>query len=227
MANYFIVQTASVPTVANGKLSIDKVYGGDVVSLDYKFISAGSTSAYSAGTAQISTATISGTITAGNVISFQLVQDMSAKNNNLADEYSALITHVCAAGDTVTTIAASIAAQVNALPFEITATSALGVATLTAVQPFNIFALAEVKDDGANLALATGTPGVAATGVKGTELVEREIPGAVSGTNYGVASVTYKGDDFVFYFESDTDRAAVDGLLNASSGTFDAYIAVI
>jgi len=127
----------------------------------------------------------------------------------------------------VTTIAASIAAQVNALPFEITATSALGVATLTAVQPFNIFALAEVKDDGANLALATGTPGVAATGVKGTELVEREIPGAVSGTNYGVASVTYKGDDFVFYFESDTDRAAVDGLLNASSGTFDAYIAVI
>lgn len=226
--NSFVVIANSVPTIANGDLNIVGLYGGGKSSFDYKFIEKGSyAQVYSAGTAQVSTVTVSGTLTAGNTISFSLAQDLSDLNNNLPDEYSQIISYTFKAGDTVTSVAAAIAVMVNTLPFEIVATSAAGVVTLTATLPYAVFAIAEVLDQGANMAVATTTPGVAKTGATGDELIAQQITGAVSGTNYGESLIKYKGQDYVFYFTTAGNVSTLITILQAGTGTFNNYVAVI
>lgn len=212
--------------LSDSVLTVAGVYGGDV-KFNWNAINKVNFTAYSAGTPQVSTATIASTLTAGNVISFQLVQDLKKKNNVLPDEYLALISHTISATDTVTTIAASIVAQVNALPFEIVATNSAGVVTLTATAPYNVFTYAEVKDDGANLTLATGTAGVAPLGVTGAELVAMEVEGAVAGSNYDVFEFFYAapfiGDNIVadgnqkivLYVESTVSTTDLENSLKA------------
>lgn len=212
--------------LSDGVLTVAGVYGGDV-KFNWNAINKVNFTAYSAGTAQVSTATIASTLTAGNVISFQLVQDLKAKNNVLADEYSAVITHIVSATDTTSTIAASIAAQVNALPFEIVATVSSNVATLTATAPYTIFTYAEVKDDGGNLTLADTTSGVAPLGITGANLVAMEVEGAVAGSNYDVFEFFYAapfiGDNIIadgnqkisLYVESTVSTTDLENSLKA------------
>lgn len=228
--NSFVVTASSVPTIANGNLNIVGLFGGGKSAFDYKFIEKGSFAvAYAAGTAQVSTVTVSGTLTAGNTFSFSLAQDLSNLNNNLPDEYSQIISYTFKAGDTVTTVAAALAVMVNTLPFEIVATSLAGVLTLTATLPYSVFAIAEVLDQGANIVVATGTPGAAKTGKTGVELIAQEITGAVSGTNYGEALIKYKGLDYMFYFTTAGNVATLLDILQAdlAGSTFNQYIAVI
>lgn len=192
MKNY-IVQSGATLTgaMADGVLNIAGTFGSPVKLL-WSNIKKAEYVAYSAGTAQISTVTISGTLTAGNVISLQISQDLSKAANTVGPrEKVAIITHVINATDTVTSIAASIVAQVNNQPLEIVATNSSGVVTLTATLPYAIFSVAEVKDDGANSALATGTPGVKPTGFTGAELVAMEIPGASASSNYAIFKFIY------------------------------------
>jgi len=228
--NSFIVIASQTPTIAKGDLSIVGLYGGGKSTFDYKSIEKGSYAlAYAAGTAQVSTATISGTLTVDNTISFALAQDISGLNNNLPDEYSQIISYTFKAGDTATSVAAAIAVMVNQLPFEIVATSAAGVVTLTATLPYSTFAIAEVLDQGANLAVATTTTGVTKTGKTGDELIAQEVTGAVSGVNYGEALIKYKGLDYMYYFTTLADINTLIDILQAdlSGSTFDDYIAVI
>ena len=228
--NSFVVNASSTPTIANGNLSVIGLYNGGKVTFDYKFIEKGSTAvAYSAGTAQVSTVTVSGTLTAGNTFSFSLAQDLSKLNNNLPDEYSQIISYGIKSGDTVTSIAATLATMVNNLPFEIVATSAAGVLTLTATLPYATFAISEVLDQGANIVVATGTAGVAPTGKKGDELIAMEVSGAVSGTNYGEALIKFKGEDYRFYFTTAANVATLIDILQAdlAGSTFNQYVAVM
>ena len=228
--NSFVVNASSVPTIAIGNLNIVGLFGGGKSAFDYKFIEKGSFAVvYAAGTAQVSTVTVSGTLTAGNTFSFSLAQDLSNLNNNLPDEYSQIISYTFKAGDTVTTVAAALAVMVNTLPFEIVATSLAGVLTLTATLPYSVFAIAEVLDQGANIVIATGTAGVAKTGKTGNELIAQEITGAVSGTNYGEALIKYKGLDYMFYFTTANNVATLLDILQAdlAGSTFNQYIAVI
>ena len=198
MKNY-IVQTGATLTgaLADGVLNIAGTYGSPV-SLLWSNIKKAEYVAYGAGTAQVSTVTISGTLTAGNVVSVQISQDLSKANTVGPREKVAIITHVINAADTVTSIAESIVAQVNNQPLEVVATNSAGVVTLTATLPYAKFSLAEVKDDGSNSALATGTAGVMPTGITGAELVSMEIPGASASANYSVFKFIYafpKSDD--------------------------------
>lgn len=228
----FIVQSGATLTgaLSDGVLTIAGVYGGDV-KLNYNGIKKASLAAYSAGTAQVSLVTISGTLTAGNVVSFQLVQDLGGKNDALTDVLSQIVSHTITATDTVTTVAASLKNQVNALPFEIVATNSSGVLTLTATAPYTVFSIAEVKDDGGNQAIATTgagtTAGVAPTGVTGADLVAFEITGAVAGSNYDILemayeevrtadSIIYGGTDVVkFYIESSVSTTDLENSLKA------------
>jgi len=224
----FIVQSGATLTggLSDGVLTIAGVYGGDV-KLNYNGIKKASLAAYSAGTAQVSTVTISGTLTAGNVVSFQLVQDLGGKNDALTDVLSQIVSHTITGADTVTTVAASLKNQVNALPFEIVATNSSGVLTLTATAPYTIFSIAEVKDDGGNQAIATGTAGVAPVGVTGADLVAFDITGAVAGSNYDILemayedvrtadSIIYGGTDVIkFYIESTVSTTDLENSLKA------------
>ena len=108
MKNY-IVQSGTTLTgaLADGVLEIGGVYGGDI-ELNYNGIKKANLAAYSAGTAQISTVTISGSLTAGDVISFQLVQDLGDKNDALTDVITQIVAHTVTSTDTVTTIATSL-----------------------------------------------------------------------------------------------------------------------
>ena len=227
MKNYIVQSGATLTgTLADGVLQVGGVYGGDI-ELNYNGIKKASLAAYSAGTAQVSTVTISGSLTAGDVISFQLVQDLGEKNDALTDVISQVIAHTVSSVDTVTTIATSLKDAVNNLPFEIVATSAAGVVTLTATSPYNVFSIAEVKDDGANQAIATGTPGVAGAGIKGADLVAFKIEGAVSGSNYDILEMAYEevrtGDSIIYggtdlvkvYIESTVSTTDLENSLKA------------
>jgi hypothetical protein len=191
MKNY-IVQAGATLTgaVSDGVLNIAGTYGSPV-SLLWSNIKKAEYVAYGAGTAQVSTATVSGTLTPGNIISLQISQDLTKANTVGPREKVAIITHVISATDTVTTIAESIVSQVNNQPLEIVATNSAGVVTLTATLPYAIFSVSEVKDQGANVALATGTPGVKPTGFTGAELVAMEIPGAAASSNYAIFKFVY------------------------------------
>ena len=202
MKNY-IVQTGATLTgaLADGVLNIAGTYGSPV-SLLWSNIKKAEYVAYGAGTAQVSTVTISGTLTAGNVISLQISQDLTKANSVGPREKVAIITHVIGAADTVTTIAASIVAQVNNQPLEVVASNASGVITLTATLPYATFSVSEVKDDGANAAITltggSNVTGVKPTGFTGAELVAMEIAGASATANYSVFKFIYafpKSDD--------------------------------
>ena len=230
MKNY-IVQAGATLTgaLADGKLKVSGVYGGPI-EFDYNGIKKASLAAYSAGSAQVSTATISGTLTAGNVVSFQLSQDLGEKNDALPDVLSQVISHTISSTDTVTTVATSIKNAVNQLPFEIVATNLAGVITLTATSPFNVFSISEVKDDGANLAIST-VAGSANLGITGANLVGLGVTGAVSGSNYDVLEMVYEdirtGDSIVYagtdlvkiYIESTVATTSVEAALKATSIT--------
>lgn len=231
MKNYIVQSGATLTgTLADGKLKVAGIYGGDV-EFDYNGIKKASLTAYSAGTAQVSTVTISGTLTAGNVVSLQLVQDLGEKNDALTDVLSQVISHTISSTDTVTTIATSIKDAINQLPFEIVATSAAGVVTLTATSPYNVFSIAEIKDDGANQAIATGTPGVAPAGITGANLIGLGIQGAVTASNYDVLefayedirtgdSIIYAGTDLVkIYIESTVATTSIEAALKATAIT--------
>jgi hypothetical protein len=198
MKNYIVQPGATLTgAVSDGVLSIAGTFGSPV-SLLWSNIKKAEYVAYGAGTAQVSTVTIAGTLTPGNIVSLQISQDLTKANTVGPREKVAIITHVINAADTVTSIAASIVAQVNNQPLEIVATNASGVVTLTANLPYALFSVSEVKDDGSNVALATGTPGVKPTGFTGAELVSLEIPGAVASANYAIFKFIYatpKADD--------------------------------
>jgi len=223
-----IVKSGTTLTGAlnDGVIKIAGVFGGDV-ELDYNGIKKADLAAYSAGTAQVSTVTYASSLTAGDKVSFQLVQDLGDKNDALTDVYTQVIEHTITATDTVTTIATSIKDQVNDLPFEIVATSAAGVVTLTATAPYTIFNIAEVKDDGGNQAIATTTTGVAPAGITGTDLVAMGVEGAVSGSNYDILELIYEdprpGDSIIangtqvitLYIDSGVSTADLENSLKA------------
>jgi len=216
----FIVQSGATLTgaLSDGVLTIAGVYGGPI-ELNYNGIKKASLVAYSAGTAQVSTSTISGTLTAGNVVSFQLVQDLGGKNDALTDVLSQVISHTITATDTVTTVAASLKNQVNALPFEIVATNSSGVLTLTATLPYAVFSIAEVKDDGGNQVIATGTAGVAPAGVTGADLVAYEITGAVAGSNYDILEMAYEDvrtADSIIYGGTDVIKMYIESTVSTT-----------
>ncbi len=213
MKNY-IVQTGATLTgaLADGVLNIAGTYGSPV-SLLWSNIKKAEYVAYGAGTAQVSTVTISGTLTPGNVVSLQISQDLSKANTVGPREKVAIITHVINAADTVTSIAESIVAQVNNQPLEVVATNSAGVVTLTATLPYAKFSLAEVKDDGANSALATGTAGVMPTGFTGAELVAMEIAGASASANYSVFK-------FIYAFPKSDDK-----IVNETTEVLNLYVA--
>lgn len=195
MKNY-IVQAGATLTgaMADGVLNIAGSYGSDVKLL-WSNIKKAEYVAYGAGTAQVSKVTIASTLTPGNIVSLQISQDVSKANTVGPREKVAIITHVINAADTVTTIAASLVAQVNNQPLEVVATNSSGVITLTATLPYALFSVAKVKDDGSNATIAlTGggtTAGVKPTGFTGAELVALEIPGAVASSNYGIFKFIY------------------------------------
>jgi len=202
MKNY-IVQTGATltGTLSDSVLTIGGTAGGDVKLL-WNNIKKAEYVAYGAGTAQVSTVTVSSTLTAGNVISLQVSQDMSKGNMVGPREKVCIISHIISATDTVTSIAQSIVAQVNNHPIEVVATNASGVVTLTATLPYAIFSVNEVQDPGANVAI-TLTGGSNVTGVKpsgftGAELVASEIVNASASANYSIFRFIYsfpKNDD--------------------------------
>lgn len=227
MKNLIVKSGATLTgALTDGVIKIAGVFGGDV-ELDYNGIKKANLAAYSAGTAQVSTVTYASSLTAGDKVSFQLVQDLGDKNDALTDVYTQVIEHTITATDTVTTIATSIKDQVNDLPFEIVATSSAGVVTLTATAPYNIFNIAEVKDDGGNQAIATTTPGVAPAGITGTKLVAMAVEGAVAGSNYDILELIYEdprpGDSIIangtqvitLYIESTVSTVDLEASLKA------------
>ena len=227
MKNLIVKSDATLTgALTDGVIKIAGVFGGDV-ELDYNGIKKANLAAYSAGTAQVSTVTYASSLTAGDKVSFQLVQDLSDKNDALTDVYTQVIEHTITATDTVTTIATSIKDQVNDLPFEIVATSSAGVVTLTATAPYTIFNIAEVKDDGGNQAIATTTTGVGPAGITGTNLVAMAVEGAVAGSNYDILELIYEdprpGDSIIangtqvitLYIESTVSTADLENSLKA------------
>jgi len=227
MKNLIVKSGAALTGALNdGVLKIAGVFGGDV-ELDYNGIKKANLAAYSAGTPQVSTVTYASSLTAGDKVSFQLVQDLGDKNDALTDVYTQVIEHTITATDTVTTIATSIKDHVNDLPFEIVATSLAGVVTLTATAPYTIFNIAEVKDDGGNQAIATTTPGAAPAGITGANLVAMAVEGAVSGSNYDILELIYEdprpGDSIIangtqvitLYIDSGVNTADLENSLKA------------
>jgi hypothetical protein len=223
MKNY-IVQTGATLTGAlnDGVLTIGGTAGGDVKLL-WTNIKKAEYVAYGAGTAQVSTVTVSGTLTAGNVISLQLSQDMSKGNLVGPREKVCIITHVINATDTVTSVAQSIVAQVNNHVLEVVASNASGVVTLTATLPYAIFSVNEVQDPGANVAI-TLTGGSNVTGVKpsgftGAELVASEIVNASASANYGIFRFIYsfpKNDDKIVAETSEVVNLYVASTVSAT-----------
>ena len=124
--------TASNPSLANGIITLPGVYDANLgttktVTLDYNGIKKVKFAEGAAATAGVVTVVVSGTLTAGNSLSFSLAQDISALNNNLPDVYNSLIQYTIKTGDTATTVGDAIALMVNNLPFEATAVPVLGV----------------------------------------------------------------------------------------------------
>ena len=219
MKNYIVKSGATLTgAMADGVLNIAGTFGSDVKLL-WSNIKKAEYVAYGAGTAQVSTATVSGTLTAGNIISLQISQDMTKANTVGPREKVCIVTHVINATDTVTSIAESIVAQVNNHPIEVVATNSAGVVTLTATLPYAIFNVSEVKDQGANVALATSTAGVKPTGFTGAELVAMEIPGAAASSNYGIFKFIYatpKVDDKIVAEHSEVLNLYVESTVSVT-----------
>lgn len=199
MANYYyLVQetfTSANPSLAAGVIALPGVYDANIGTtktayLEYNAIKKASVASFATATASVVTATVSGTIAAGNTLSFQLTQDLSALNNNLPDTYSALISYTCKVGDTATTVGNALALMINAMPFEATAVNVTGTVTITASTAHPIMNGAEVQDDGANLAVSTSL-GAKAVG-QGDDLIAAGIVEAVSGQEYDVYTLYVK-----------------------------------
>lgn len=188
--------TASNPSLANGVISLPGVFDANsgttkTVTLDYNGVKKVKFGEGAAATLGVVTAVVSGTLTAGNIFSFQLVQDISALSNNLPDTYSSLISYTIKSGDTATTVGDVIASMINTLPFEATAANSSGTVTITATAANPSIIGAEISDQGANLAITNTTPGVDGIGV-GADLVALGVAEAVSGQSYDVYNVTFK-----------------------------------
>ena len=84
MKNLIVKSGATLTgALTDGVIKIAGVFGGDV-ELDYNGIKKANLAAYSAGTAQVSTVTYASSLTAGDKVSFQLVQDLVDKNDALS-----------------------------------------------------------------------------------------------------------------------------------------------
>jgi hypothetical protein len=190
------VGTASNPSLANGLISLPGVFDANLnttktVVLEYNAIKKVKFAEGAAATAGVVTVVVSGTLTAGNSLSFSLSQDISALNNNLPDVYNALIQYTIKTGDTATTVGDAIALMVNNLPFEATAVNTTGTVVITATTANPSIIGAEIQDQGANIALTNTTAGVKAIGA-GADLIAAGIPEAVTGQSYDVYVITYK-----------------------------------
>jgi hypothetical protein len=221
--------TASNPSLANGLISLPGVFDANLnttktVVLEYNAIKKVKFAEGAAATAGVVTVVVSGTLTAGNSLSFSLAQDISALNNNLPDVYSALIQYTIKTGDTATTVGDAIALMVNNLPFEATAVNTTGTVVITATTANPSIIGAEIQDQGANIALTNTTPGVKAIGA-GADLIAAGIPEAVTGQSYDIYVVTYKtfkadGDVDSVSERMDTITLYIDETAGTTSGAY-------
>lgn len=220
---------ATDPTISGGKITIPLVYDANIgttrtVVLDYNAIKSVRFAEGAAATQGVVTVTVGGSLTAGNSFSFTLSQDISPLNNNLQDEYAQVFNYTIKTGDTATTVGAAIAAWVNNLPFEATASNSTGTVTITATAKCPVIVAAELVDQGANLTVANTTPGVRAIG-QGADLLEAGIVEAVSGQSYDVYTIIHK----VFKPQGSVDNVSerldtitlyVDETAGSTSGTY-------
>jgi len=199
MANlYNLVRSAwstTDPSLANGIISLPGVYDSNLgttktVALDYNAIKKAKLATGAAATAGVVTVVVSGTLTAGNSLSFSLAQDLSSLNNNLADVYNALIQYTIKTGDTATTVGDSLVTMISKLPFQATAVNTTGTVVITATTANPAIIGAEIQDQGANITVTNTTAGVKAIG-QGADLIAAGIPEAVSGSTYTIYTLTY------------------------------------
>lgn len=241
---------ATDPTISGGKITLPLVYDSNLgttrtVVIDYNAIKSVRFGEGATATAGVVTPVVSGSLTAGNTFSFSLSQDISPLNNNLPDEYSQVFTYTIRTGDTATSIGNAIAAWVNNLPFEATASNSSGTVTITATSQCPVIVGAELFDQGANLVVTNTTAGVKAIG-QGADLLAAGISEAVSGQSYDVYTITYKTfkpqgsvdnvserlDTIVLYVDetagstSGAYGTALNTILNGS-GTTAAYLDVM
>jgi hypothetical protein len=200
--------TGTNPSLANGLITLPGVFDSNLnttktVVLEYNAIKKVKFAEGAAATAGVVTVVVSGTLTAGNSLSFSLSQDISALNNNLPDVYNALIQYTIKTGDTATTVGDAIALMVNNLPFEATAVNTTGTVVITATTANPSIIGAEIQDQGANIALTNTTAGVKAIG-QGADLLAAGIPEAVTGQSYDIYVVTYK----TFKADGDVDSVS-------------------
>ena len=216
MANlYNLVRSAwstTDPSLANGLISLPGVFDANLnttktVTLEYNAIKKVKLATGAAATAGVVTVVVSGTLTAGNSLSFSLAQDLSSLNNNLPDVYSALIQYTIKTGDTATTVGDALVAMITKLPFQLTAVNTTGTVVITANTANPSIIGSEIQDQGANITVTNTTAGVKAIGA-GADLIAAGIPEAVSGSVYNVYTVTYKT------FKSDGDVDSVSERLD-------------
>jgi hypothetical protein len=227
--------TASDASLANGVISLPGVYDANsgttkTVTLDYNGVKKVKFGEGAAATQGVVTAVVSGTLTAGNIFSFQLVQDISSLNNNLPDTYSSLISYTIKSGDTATTVGDAIALMINNLPFEATAANSSGTVTITATAANPSIIGAEVSDQGANLAITNTTAGVKGIGV-GADLIALGIAEAVSGQSYDVYNVTFKTFKYTSADDvserSDLITLFIDETAGTTSGAYGTALSTI
>lgn len=228
--------TAANPSLANGLISLPGVFDSNLgttktVTLEYNAIKKVKFALGAGATAGVVTVVVSGTLTAGNSLSFSLAQDISALNNNLPDIYSSLIQYTIRTGDTATTVGNAIALMVNNMPFEATAVNTTGSVVITATAANPSIIGAEIQDQGANIVLTNTTPGVKAIGA-GADLIAAGIPEAVTGQSYDVYTTTYKtfksdGDVDNVSERSDTITLYIDKTSGVASGTYESTLSGI
>jgi hypothetical protein len=195
--NLVVRSTATTdPTISGGRITLPGVFDANLnatktVTLEYNAIKSVRFAEGAAATQGVVTPVVSGSITAGNIFSFQLVQDISALTGSLGDEYSQVFTYTLRTGDTATSVAQAIVAWVNSLPFEATATNSGGTVTITATAQCPVIIGAELVDQGGNLAVTNTTGGVRAIG-QGADMLAAGIAEAVTGQSYDVYTITYK-----------------------------------
>jgi hypothetical protein len=233
MANlYNLVRSAwstTDPSLANGIISLPGVFDSNLgttktVTLEYNAIKKAKLATGAAATAGVVTVVVSGTLTAGNSLSFSLSQDISALNNNLPDTYNALIQYTIKTGDTATTVGDALALMVNNLPFEATAVNTTGTVVITATTANPAIIGAEIQDQGANITVTNTTAGVKAIGA-GADLLAAGIPEAVTGSVYTLYVLTYKtfkpdGDVDSVSERSDTITLYIGSTAGTSSGAY-------
>jgi hypothetical protein len=194
-----------------------------------------------AAVAGVQTVTVTGPSVVGTDYSFQIIQQSGSEYRPVFISYESV------AGDTATTVATALTSVANAqlragnLALA-SATSALGVITLTATTSNPVF-LTEVLDAGAGTVVAITTAGSEAFG-QGTDLLAEGVIGIseqpVAGTSYDALFIPYgepveegntiKRDQaaylVVYYNEAGASLAAFLTALNAAitAGTANAEL---